>query len=78
MGELQIQQITADTELAGLLTLEVGTDLTRVARIIYTENRPIAYLLDTLPMDILSVGRAAEPVSPDRCWTCYCSGESRN
>lgn len=55
MGELQTQQITADQELGQLLALEVGTDLTRVARIIYTDNRPIAYLLDTLPVDILSI-----------------------
>jgi GntR family transcriptional regulator len=55
MGELQIQQITADQELGKLLNLEVDTDLTQVARIIYTENRPIAYLLDTLPVDILSI-----------------------
>jgi GntR family transcriptional regulator len=55
MGELQTQQITADKELGQLLALEVGTELTRVARIIYTDNRPIAYLLDTLPVDILSI-----------------------
>jgi len=55
MGELQIQQIKADTELAGLLSLEAGTDLTQVGRIIYTDNRPIAYLLDTLPLDVLSM-----------------------
>jgi GntR family transcriptional regulator len=55
MGELQTQQITADKELGQLLALEVGTDLTRVARIIYTDHRPIAYLLDTLPVDILSI-----------------------
>ena len=41
--------------LAELLTLEEGTALIRVARIIYTDNRPIASLVDTLPVDILSV-----------------------
>ncbi len=55
MGELLVEKITADKELAGKLTLEAGTNLTRVARIIYTENRPIAYLLDTLPVDVLSL-----------------------
>jgi GntR family transcriptional regulator len=53
MGELQIQKIAADKELAEMLNLEEKTELTRVARIIYTDNRPIAYLVDTLPVDIL-------------------------
>jgi GntR family transcriptional regulator len=35
------------------LNVPGGTLLTRVARVIYTENRPIAYLVDTLPADIL-------------------------
>jgi len=54
MGELQVQQIAADQELAGLLNLNVGADLTRIARIIFTDYRPVAYLVDTLPMDILA------------------------
>jgi GntR family transcriptional regulator len=56
MGKLQTEQITADQELAEHLNLQAGTDLTRVARIIYTDERPIAYLVDTLPIDILSTG----------------------
>jgi GntR family transcriptional regulator len=55
MGELQIEQIKADKELADLLNLKADADLTRVARIIYTDNRPIAYLVDTLPLDVLSM-----------------------
>ena len=55
MGELQIQQITADEGLAAALNLKVGADLTRVARIIFTDHRPIAYLVDTLAMDVLAV-----------------------
>jgi GntR family transcriptional regulator len=55
MGELETEQIKANKELAGLLNLKVDTDLTRVARIIYTDNRPIAYLVDTLPLDVLSI-----------------------
>jgi GntR family transcriptional regulator len=53
MGELQVQQVKADTEAAQALNVPAGTDLTRVVRVIYTENRPIAYLVDTLPADIL-------------------------
>ena len=55
MGELQIQKVAADERLAGALNLEVGADLTRVSRIIFTEARPIAYLVDTLPMDVLAI-----------------------
>ena len=54
MGELQVQEVMAGAEEARLLKVEVGTKLTRVSRVIYTNNRPIAFLLDTLPMDILA------------------------
>ena len=53
MGELQIEQIEANQEDAVALNVPVGTHLTCVTRVIYTENRPIAYLVDTLPADIL-------------------------
>jgi GntR family transcriptional regulator len=56
MGKLQTEQITAVQELAEHLNLQAGTELTRVARSIYTEDRPIAYLVDILPIDILSIG----------------------
>ena len=55
MGELQVRQIVADEGLAGVLNLPVGADLTRIERIIFTDHRPIAYLVDTLPADILAV-----------------------
>jgi GntR family transcriptional regulator len=55
MGELQAQQVTADEGIAAELNLKVGEFLTRVSRIIFTEQRPIAYLEDTLPMNILGV-----------------------
>jgi len=54
MGELHVQEVVADEEHAALLTIQAGTKLTRVSRVIYTSSRPIAYLLDTLPMDILA------------------------
>jgi GntR family transcriptional regulator len=54
MGELQIQQVSADEEMAGKLNLSVGADLTRVRRTIFADQRPIAFLEDTLPIDILA------------------------
>ena len=53
MGELHVEQIEADENNATALNVQIGTFLTQVARVIYTENRPIAYLVDTLPADIL-------------------------
>jgi GntR family transcriptional regulator len=54
MGELQVEQVNADEDLAGLLNLGIGAELTRVARIIFTDYRPIAYLVDTLPVSFLA------------------------
>lgn len=54
MGELQVQEEMAGAEEAQLLKVEAGTKLTRISRVIYTNQRPIAFLLDSLPMDILA------------------------
>jgi GntR family transcriptional regulator len=54
MGELQVEQVAADIESAAMLNLDVDAELTCVRRIIYTDNRPIAYLVDTLPLDVLA------------------------
>lgn len=55
MGELHVQQVLAGEDEATVLNVPLGTPLTQVARVIYTENRPIAYLMDTLPVHVLSV-----------------------
>jgi GntR family transcriptional regulator len=55
MGELQVGQVEADEELARLLNLERGSMVTQIKRIIYTEDRPIAFLVDMLPADLLAV-----------------------
>jgi GntR family transcriptional regulator len=55
MGELQVELVEADEELARLLKLETGSKITQVRRIIFTEARPIAFLVDMLPADILGV-----------------------
>jgi GntR family transcriptional regulator len=53
MGELQVKQVPALEDDARALNVPVGTLLTRVARVIYTDSRPIAFLEDILPADIL-------------------------
>jgi GntR family transcriptional regulator len=54
MGELQVEQVQADKDQAAALNVPLGTFLTRVGRVIYTDSRPIAYLVDILPEDILA------------------------
>ena len=54
MGELQVEQISADEETAAARNVKTGANLTRVSRVIYPENVPIAYLVDTLPVDVLT------------------------
>jgi GntR family transcriptional regulator len=53
MGELTIEQVKAEAAEAEALGVPLGTLLTRVERVIYTENTPIAYLVDILPGDVL-------------------------
>jgi GntR family transcriptional regulator len=55
MGELQVKKIVVDEELAAWLDLQAGMELTQVVRIILTDQRPIAYLVDILPTGILAV-----------------------
>jgi GntR family transcriptional regulator len=54
MGDLHIELIQADAAQAGALGIEQGTPLVRVSRVILAESRPVAYLVDTLPEDVLT------------------------
>jgi len=53
MGALQVEQAPSDKDSAAALSVPEGTVLTRIARVIYADSRPIAYLVDTLPEDVL-------------------------
>lgn len=53
-SDLQVERIEADEALAGVLSLPVKSALTRVSRVIFTDSRPVAYLVDTLPEEFLS------------------------
>jgi GntR family transcriptional regulator len=55
VGELQIEELPAGEDCAAALGVPAGMQLTRVSRVIYTDSRPVAYLVDTLPGDVLSV-----------------------
>jgi GntR family transcriptional regulator len=53
MGDLSIGQIIADKENSSLMEIPQGTALMQVSRVIHAENRPVAYLIDILPIDAL-------------------------
>lgn len=53
VSDLQIEQITADRDAAFGLRLAEGDRLTRVRRVMRTDGRPVAYLIDILPEDFL-------------------------
>ena len=54
MGELEIEALSADAELADALGVQLGTKLLSVTRVINAKGVPIAYLRDILPRDMLS------------------------
>lgn len=54
VSDLSIESVTADDELAPALNVSSGSSLTRVRRVIRADNRPVAYLVDTLPETILN------------------------
>ncbi len=54
MGTLYIRQIKADSEQAEALGVEVDSALVEVERVILGDDRPVAYLIDILPENILS------------------------
>jgi GntR family transcriptional regulator len=53
MGEAQIKEIEAGTEEAEAMHLPEGTPLVNIARVILTDEQPVAYLIDILPKNIL-------------------------
>ncbi len=52
-SNLTIETTQADEDQAGMFKLKEGGALTRIRRIIRAEDRPIAYLVDTLPDTVL-------------------------
>lgn len=52
--DLHIQSVYADQELAEGLGLPVASRLVRVQRVMCTDGRPVAYLVDTLPETFLA------------------------
>jgi GntR family transcriptional regulator len=61
MGRMEVSRCNADDKTAEYLDLEPGADVICVARVIQAEDRPVAYLVDTLPPTYLD----PEDVSAD-------------
>jgi GntR family transcriptional regulator len=53
VSDLHIERVYADQELADGLKLPLASRLVSVRRVIRADNRPVAYLVDTLPEDFL-------------------------
>ncbi|MBP8857484.1 MAG: GntR family transcriptional regulator [Anaerolineaceae bacterium] len=54
MGALRIQLFKADKTHTQIYQLPEGTEMVKVSRVILAENRPVAYLVDELPADVLT------------------------
>lgn len=60
MGALQITQIPASLVHAEAFSMEEGSPLVKVSRVMFADNRPVAYLVDILPEDVLSTAMLKE------------------
>lgn len=60
MGDLHIAQVEAQADECEALEVPPGTRLVQVRRVILAENRPVAYLVDTLPTDVLTPDELSE------------------
>ena len=63
IGELHVDQESADKETAGGLGIAEGNRVTRIRRTMCADGRPVAYLLDTMPADLLDPGELPENFS---------------
>jgi GntR family transcriptional regulator len=54
MGELHIEHIPADEEYSKALSVNSGDPLLAISRVIQAEGRPVAYLIDVIPEEMLS------------------------
>ncbi len=55
-SEPVIEQVPADAVHAQALGVDDETPLLRVSRVIRADSRPVAYLIDNLPVEVLSAG----------------------
>jgi len=54
MGDLKVNRKVVDQEMSTSLELPENLEILQVSRVILAENRPVAYLEDNLPIDIIN------------------------
>jgi len=54
MGDCKIEHHDADEEVAKALSIEPEGEVIYISRVIHAEGRPVAFLIDILPKDLLS------------------------
>jgi GntR family transcriptional regulator len=54
MGDLRVSRCIVDQDQTKTLELSEGIEILQVSRVILAENRPVAYLEDNLPIEILN------------------------
>jgi len=59
-SDLVLETLPADEELKEALKVPASLSLTRIRRVIRAAGRPVAYLVDTLPEEILKVNDLPE------------------
>ena len=55
VSDLNLEQVDADEEYASEFKVAVGSCLSRVRRVMRAETRPVAYLIDILPEELLKI-----------------------
>lgn len=55
VSDLNLEQVDATEEQAAQLSVEVRACLTRIRRVMRADTRPVAYLIDILPDDVLKL-----------------------
>lgn len=60
VGELHVEQVEAEAEIAAGLGVAEKTRVTRIRRVMCADSRPVAYLLDTLPENLLKPEELSE------------------
>jgi GntR family transcriptional regulator len=53
VSDLHVDQVDADKDTCAGLGVPEKTRLTRIRRVMRADSRPVAYLVDTLPVDVL-------------------------
>ena len=60
MGALQVERRSPKEDECKVLGIDCKVEVTSISRVILAEGRPVAYLIDTLPQDILTPDELAE------------------